>query len=161
MINIGRAQRTFAALPIDTCRSLKASSQANNKPPKHTTILLPNGDDSAADSFNSRRQAIAALTALPFAIIAPQSYAVQGLTAGRIPGVTGPDKDGNYLYTRPEGKSGGHGVGWSEIPRYSFKIAEGWEEVPVSIADLGGTEIDLKYAKVILSNSQGFSFAVQ
>ena len=25
------------------------------------------------------------------------------------------------MYQRPEGKSGGHGVGWSEIPRYKFK----------------------------------------
>lgn len=42
---------------------------------------------------------------------------------------------------RPEGKSGGHGVGWSEVPRYSFKVPAGWEETPVSIADLGGTEV--------------------
>ncbi len=46
-------------------------------------------------------------------------------------------------YTRPEGKSGGHGVGWSEIPRYSFKVPQGWQESPVSIADLGGTEVQL------------------
>lgn len=51
-----------------------------------------------------------------------------------------PDSEGFYTYTRPEGKSGGHGVGWSEMPRYTFKVAEGWEETPVSIADLGGTE---------------------
>ena len=44
-------------------------------------------------------------------------------------------------YTRPEGKSGGHGVGWSEIPRYTFKVPPGWQESPVSIADLGGTEV--------------------
>lgn len=50
------------------------------------------------------------------------------------------DANGFYTYTRPEGKSGGHGVGWSEIPRYSFKVPEGWQETPVSIADLGGTE---------------------
>jgi hypothetical protein len=85
-------------------------------------------------------------------------------------GVTSkPDADGFYTYTRPEGKSGGHGVGWSEIPRYrqatgclprstspkalanpperppaaacSFRVPAGWEEVPVSIADLGGTEV--------------------
>lgn len=73
------------------------------------------------------------------------SRAVQGLTAGRIPGVTGPDSDGFFRYTRPEGKSGGHGVGWSEIPRYTFKVPEGWDEKPVSIADLGGTEIDLRF----------------
>jgi hypothetical protein len=40
-----------------------------------------------------------------------------------------------------QGKSGGHGVGWSEMPRYSFKVPPGWEETPVSIADLGGTEV--------------------
>ncbi len=49
--------------------------------------------------------------------------------------------DGFMTYTRPEGKSGGHGVGWSEIPRYTFKVPQGWQESPVSIADLGGTEV--------------------
>ncbi|PSC73193.1 domain-containing 4 [Micractinium conductrix] len=48
-------------------------------------------------------------------------------------------------YQRPEGKSGGHGVGWTEVERYSFKVPQGWDEVPVSIADLGGTEIDMRY----------------
>lgn len=51
------------------------------------------------------------------------------------------DGNGFYTYVRPEGKSGGHGVGWSEMPRYEFKIPDGWEETPVSIADLGGTEV--------------------
>lgn len=51
------------------------------------------------------------------------------------------DSNGFYTYTRPEGKSGGHGVGWSEIPQYSFKLPDGWVEEPVSIADLGGTEV--------------------
>lgn len=83
---------------------------------------------------------------LPLLEHADRAWAIQGITAGRIPGVTGPDADGIYTYTRPEGKSGGHGVGWSEIPRYSFKIPEGWDETPVSIADLGGTEIDLRFA---------------
>ena len=46
-------------------------------------------------------------------------------------------------YQRPEGKSGGHGVGWSEIPRYKLRVPTGWEETPVSIADLGGTEVRL------------------
>ncbi len=40
-----------------------------------------------------------------------------------------------------QGKSGGHGVGWSEIPAYKFKVPATWEERPVSIADLGGTEV--------------------
>ncbi|KAK9907470.1 hypothetical protein WJX75_004198 [Coccomyxa subellipsoidea] len=74
------------------------------------------------------------------------ALAVQGLTAGRIPGLSSPDGDGWLTYVRPEGKSGGHGVGWSEIPRYSFKVPKGWEESPVSIADLGGTEIDLRFS---------------
>ncbi len=52
-----------------------------------------------------------------------------------------PDAEGFYTYTRPEGKQGGHGVGWSELPRYAFKIPSGWSETAVSIADLGGTEV--------------------
>ena len=59
---------------------------------------------------------------------------------------TKPDADGLLQYLRPEGKSGGHGVGWSEIPQYGFKVpaGAGWQEIPVSIADLGGAEIDLR-----------------
>ena len=53
---------------------------------------------------------------------------------------------GFRIYTRPEGKGGGHGVGWSEFPPYSFKVPPGWEEFPVSIADPAGTELDLKFA---------------
>lgn len=34
----------------------------------------------------------------------------------------------------PLSASGGHGVGWSEIPPYSFKVGPGWDEVPTSIA---------------------------
>lgn len=86
--------------------------------------------------------AAAALSALEF----PQSaLAVQGLTAGRIPGLTVSDIEGFNYYKRPAGKSGGHGVGWSEIPPYSFNVPEGWEEVAVSIADLGGAEVDLRF----------------
>lgn len=176
-----------------------------------------------------RRQTVAALASLAALLLpaTPAAQAVQGSIAGRIPGVTGPDSEGYYLYTRPEGKSGegarsnrarqghplaqswqhcqrvlytrpaaaaalaklsralgketkreidntlpntitlprtlarnrhaysahcvvfagGHGVGWSEIPRYSFRVPAGWDETPVSIADLGGTEIDLRYGK--------------
>ncbi|XWS25025.1 hypothetical protein CRYUN_Cryun27aG0035400 [Craigia yunnanensis] len=57
----------------------------------------------------------------------------QGLLAGRIPGLSEPDEQGWRTYRRPDDKSGGHGVGWSPI-------------VPVSIADLGGTETDLRFA---------------
>ena len=64
---------------------------------------------------------------------------------GRIPGLGKEDAEGFRLYTRPEGKSGGHGVGWSEIPPYSFRVYNTWEEIPVSIADLGGAEVDLRF----------------
>ncbi|KAL6315768.1 hypothetical protein AAG906_007197 [Vitis piasezkii] len=57
----------------------------------------------------------------------------QGLLAGRVPGLSEPDEQG-------------HGVGWSPIIPYIFSVPSGWEEVPVSIADLGGTEIDLRFA---------------
>ena len=79
------------------------------------------------------------------------------------------DQTGWRTYRRPDEKSGGHGVGWSPIIPYSFQVPDGWEEVfiifsrlnhwvksdsltsvfcqvPVSIADLGGTEIDLRFA---------------
>eukprot|EP00882_Tetradesmus_deserticola_P002227 GHRQ01002379.1.p1 GENE.GHRQ01002379.1~~GHRQ01002379.1.p1 ORF type:complete len:279 (+),score=108.63 GHRQ01002379.1:232-1068(+) len=96
---------------------------------------------------SGRRHALAALVTVPAVLQANAALAVQGLTAGRIPGIsTTADADGFYTYTRPEGKSGGHGVGWSEMPRYSFKVPAGWQETPVSIADLGGTEIDLRFA---------------
>ncbi|XP_077231753.1 thylakoid lumenal protein (Mog1/PsbP/DUF1795-like photosystem II reaction center PsbP family protein) [Tasmannia lanceolata] len=70
----------------------------------------------------------------------------QGLLAGRIPGLSEPDENGWRTYRRPDEKSGGHGVGWSPIIPYSFRVSQDWEEVPVSIADLGGTEIDLRFA---------------
>lgn len=76
------------------------------------------------------------------------SEAIQGMTAGRIPGITGPDAEGRFTYTRPEGKAGSHGVGWSELPRYQFEVPSGWDEKPVSIADLGGTEIDLRFENI-------------
>ncbi|KAK9748856.1 hypothetical protein RND81_02G085600 [Saponaria officinalis] len=55
-------------------------------------------------------------------------------------------KTGWRTYRRPDEKSGGHGVGWSPIIPYLFKVPNEWDEVPVSIADLGGTEIDLRFA---------------
>ncbi len=74
------------------------------------------------------------------------ALAVQGLTAGRVPGLGEAEADGFRTYSRPDGKSGGHGIGWSEIPKYSFRVpADGWNEEPVSIADLGGTEIDVRF----------------
>ncbi|XVF39138.1 hypothetical protein PTKIN_Ptkin01aG0011700 [Pterospermum kingtungense] len=80
----------------------------------------------------------------------------QGLLAGRIPGLSEPDEQGWRTYRRPDDKSGGHGVGWSPIIPYTFRVPEDWEEVPVSIADLGGTEIDLRFA----SSKEGRLFVV-
>ncbi|XVE55211.1 hypothetical protein DITRI_Ditri03aG0141400 [Diplodiscus trichospermus] len=80
----------------------------------------------------------------------------QGLLAGRIPGLSEPDEQGWRTYRRPDDKSGGHGVGWSPIIPYAFSVPEDWEEVPVSIADLGGTEIDLRFA----SSKEGRLFVI-
>ncbi|XP_023753589.1 psbP domain-containing protein 4, chloroplastic isoform X1 [Lactuca sativa] len=80
----------------------------------------------------------------------------QGLLAGRIPGLSEPNEQGWRTYRRPDEKSGGHGVGWSPIIPYAFSVPDGWEETPVSIADLGGTEIDLRFS----SPSDGRLFVV-
>ncbi|KAJ3693466.1 hypothetical protein LUZ60_008946 [Juncus effusus] len=79
-----------------------------------------------------------------------------GLLAGRVPGLSEPDEKGWRTYQRPDEKSGGHGVGWSPIIPYLFKVPAGWQEVPVSIADLGGTEIDLRFA----NTQQGRLFVI-
>lgn len=105
--------------------------------------------ESQSATSSSRREllfsATIATSMTALGIVQPAT-AVQGITAGRLPGVSKEaDSQGYFTYQRPEGKSGGHGVGWTEIPRYSFKVPPGWEETPVSIADLGGTEIDLRY----------------
>ncbi|XP_031395152.1 psbP domain-containing protein 4, chloroplastic isoform X2 [Punica granatum] len=80
----------------------------------------------------------------------------QGLLAGRVPGLSEPDEQGWRTYRRPDDKSGGHGVGWSPIIPYAFSVRQDWEEVPVSIADLGGTEIDLRFA----SSKEGRIFVI-
>ncbi|XVE95625.1 hypothetical protein REPUB_Repub02eG0114300 [Reevesia pubescens] len=80
----------------------------------------------------------------------------QGLLAGRVPGLSEPDEQGWRTYRRPDDKSGGHGVGWSPIIPYAFSVPQDWEEVPVSIADLGGTEIDLRFA----SSKEGRLFVI-
>mmetsp|Transcript_15644 Transcript_15644/g.21626 ORF Transcript_15644/g.21626 Transcript_15644/m.21626 type:complete len:280 (-) Transcript_15644:202-1041(-) len=98
----------------------------------------------------SRRHAITLSTSSVIAstfLRAPEeAFAIQGLTAGRVPGIQPSELEGFNFYERPDGKSGGHGVGWSEIPKYSFNVPEGWGEVPVSIADLGGSEVDLRFS---------------
>ncbi|CAN1175952.1 PsbP domain-containing protein 4, chloroplastic [Linum perenne] len=66
------------------------------------------------------------------------------------------NKTGWRTYRRPDEKSGGHGVGWSPIIPYAFSVPQEWEEVPVSIADLGGTEIDLRFA----NSKEGRAFVI-
>jgi len=132
MLNGSTASVVKHAAPRVSCRAFSGPERA--------------AEAQTIDASLSRRNALALLLATP-ALMEGKAQAIQGITAGRIPGLsTEPDADGFYTYMRPEGKSGGHGVGWSEIPRYSFRVPNGWSEVPVSIADLGGTEIDLRYS---------------
>lgn len=124
-------------------KSAKADAPSSSSSSSEALLLTPT-------QTPTRRAALAAAALSSFAAFTlphPRpALAVQGLTAGRIPGLSAkPDANGRFEYRRPEGKSGGHGVGWSEIPRYGFKVPAGWEETPVSIADLGGTEIDLRF----------------
>ncbi|KAL4422711.1 hypothetical protein ABPG75_008908 [Micractinium tetrahymenae] len=140
------------------CRSnpgaLAGQQQGVRRQP--AAAALPQRQEASPPPCLDRRSLLAGAAALATAAACQPVLAIQGSIAGRIPGITGPDADGFFTYQRPEGKSGGHGVGWTEVERYSFKIPQGWEEVPVSIADLGGTEIDLRY----LSPDQGNLFVV-
>ena len=74
-----------------------------------------NGSTAAAPTRRGALLAAAGAAGLalaPLPLAPPPARAVQGLTAGRIPGLsTEPDADGFLTYQRPEGKSGGHGVG--------------------------------------------------
>jgi len=67
-------------------------------------------DEVNSVASQQRRRAIASLTAAAAAFTTWQpnntAKAIQGLTAGRIPGISGPGPDGYYKYQRPEGKSG-------------------------------------------------------
>ncbi|OVA01993.1 Photosystem II PsbP [Macleaya cordata] len=111
-----------------------------------------NSDENKFCGFFSRRAAlISGVSLVSSAVLMgfpTDGLAVvkQGLLAGRVPGLSEPDEQGWRTYRRPDEKSGGHGVGWSPIIPYSFSVPQDWEEVPVSIADLGGTEIDLRFA---------------
>lgn len=103
-------------------------------------------DSVGMESGFSRRLLLTSAYASAMALLPSMpASAVMGMTAGRVPGLSAPDADGYQTYKRPEGKSGGHGIGWSEIPQYTFRLTQGWEEMPVSIADLGGTEIDIRF----------------
>ncbi|KAK1311192.1 hypothetical protein QJS10_CPA08g00632 [Acorus calamus] len=38
------------------------------------------------------------------------------------------DQPGWRTYQRPDEKSGGHGVGWSPIIPYKFKVPQDWDD---------------------------------
>jgi len=104
----------------------------------------------------NRRSALVGLASVGGSALLPkETQAIQGYVAGRVPGVAASDVPGFLRYTRPLAKQGGHGVGWSEIPPYTFLVPDGWEETPVSIADLGGTELDLRFKNFDNVNLQG------
>ncbi|CAG7904824.1 hypothetical protein IGI04_028985 [Brassica rapa subsp. trilocularis] len=116
---------------------------------------IPGGgyEDEWSPNVLSRRSLLATVSGL--SLVSSTSLAFpgeglavvkQGLLAGRVPGLSEPDDEGWRTYRRPDEKSGGHGVGWSPIIPYAFSVPQDWNEVPVSIADLGGTEIDLRFA---------------
>lgn len=91
-------------------RSLdSANSSSVHQPKFHNVVTSASRNDSLLHMHTiDRRQLGVSLagTLGALAVFPPSSDAVQGNIAGRIPGVTGPDKDGYYTYTRPEGKSG-------------------------------------------------------
>ncbi|XP_006663877.1 psbP domain-containing protein 4, chloroplastic [Oryza brachyantha] len=141
--------RAAAAVAAVRCSSRPNLSEAHEEEEEDGVALM------------GRRHAMASAAAAACGVsvfsFAGESMAVkQGLLAGRIPGLSDPDEQGWRTYRRPDDKSGGHGVGWSPIIPYAFKVPDGWEEVPVSIADLGGTEIDLRFA----NSKQGRLFVV-
>ncbi|TKW07156.1 hypothetical protein SEVIR_7G289300v4 [Setaria viridis] len=125
--------------------ALAAAVRCSNEP-----ALSVSREEEGVEMMGRRRSLISAAAAACGASVLGFAghglAATQGLLAGRIPGLSEPDENGWRTYRRPDDKSGGHGVGWSPIIPYSFKVPEGWDEVPVSIADLGGTEIDLRFA---------------
>lgn len=75
------------------------AARTGGSTPHHTTAEAQIGRRNAVLGLST------ALTSLLTAAPLPAN-AIQGSIAGRIPGITGPDADGFYTYTRPEGKSG-------------------------------------------------------
>eukprot|EP00898_Chlorokybus_atmophyticus_P005295 jgi/Chlat1/5767/Chrsp387S05493 len=150
-----------AAVSVDSWvvgSPLRAASSVQRSRPqrRRPAVVAAAAPSSSSSSASTDRRSLlvgAASLAAAFSVsgasVSPAS-AVQGLTAGRVPGLGKPDADGYRWYVRPEGKSGGHGIGWSELEPYRFRVGPGWEEVSsngvfMSIADLGGTEIDARF----------------
>lgn len=152
-----RSGSMMRLLSTTTSRSASSRRSPSVAPPLADLRSPPSYNEAKEEEeewtpFLKRRDLLASLVLAPASAAMllqppPPAMAIQGSTAGRIPGISStPDENGYFAYTRPEGKSGGHGIGWSEVPRYAFKVPSGWAEIPVSIADLGGTEIDLRFS---------------
>ncbi|GLU07069.1 hypothetical protein SLE2022_240450 [Rubroshorea leprosula] len=140
-------------------RQVAPSSVPESEIPRAKTIACQSGsgwsdkqNEDSSGFLNRRSVLVSGLSLLPSATLGfpGDGLAVvkQGPLAGRIPGLSEADEQGWMTYRRPDDKSGGHGVGWSPIIPYLFSVPQDWEEVPVSIADLGGTEIDLRFASL-------------
>lgn len=126
------------------------AASASRAQPRTLAASKQTPQTSTDGAAHSRRSLLAVAGTCAVDVSVPEeAQAVQGLTAGRIPGLSpDPELPNVQVYVRPDGKSGGHGVGWSEIPQYQFRVPETWGEVPVSIADLGGANLcfHLKFA---------------
>ncbi|CAN4121164.1 unnamed protein product [Withania somnifera] len=131
------------AVPEKRCSRINAAACS-----KHDVSMNQDCEKSAG-SWNRRSAIISGASLISSVLLFPgegPAVVKQGLLAGRVPGLSEPDEEGWRTYRRPDEKSGGHGVGWSPMIPYTFSVPNNWEEVPVSIADLGGTEIDLRFA---------------
>ncbi|CAN7130524.1 unnamed protein product [Brassica rapa subsp. narinosa] len=141
-----RFRVSFSCHPHPHHKKIAAHHRVNNE--------IPGGsEDEWSPKVLSRRSLLATVSGLSLASSTSLAFpgeglavVKQGLLAGRVPGLSEPDDEGWRTYRRPDEKSGGHGVGWSPINPYAFSVPQDWNEVPVSIADLGGTEIDLRFA---------------
>ncbi|KAK4352578.1 hypothetical protein RND71_028096 [Anisodus tanguticus] len=143
-------------VPEKGCSRIKAAACSKED------IRVTQDCKKSAGSLNRRLAIVSGASLISSVLFFPgegSAVVKQGLLAGRVPGLSEPDEEVNVhlnkdkiaqagwrTYRRPDDKSGGHGVGWSPMDPYSFSVPDKWEEVPVSIADLGGTEIDLRFA---------------
>ncbi|CAI5470883.1 unnamed protein product [Closterium sp. Yama58-4] len=165
------SQSSRLALRLRTAATPSSHSPLRRATPKPFVAASASDQDAAPSAIPAvipatavapvtRRAVVAlpAMAALAASLAAGPANAIIPTTAvaGRVPGLSEPDENGWRTYKRPSSKSGGHGVGWSELIPYSFDVPDTWEETPVSIADLGGTEIDLRFA----SKQQGKLFIV-
>lgn len=97
---------SLAAQAAHTRRQRQPAAAAAPHPPP--CIEPPAAPAAGSLPLLDRRLLLSAALAVATAAVLPvqPAVAIQGITAGRIPGVTGPDAEGYMKYQRPEGKSG-------------------------------------------------------